>query len=250
MAGHSKFKNIMHRKSAQDAKRSKNFGKIIREIMVAIKTGTNDVEFNPRLRTAISSAKAANLPKDKIENAIKKASSSQDDTNFEEIRYEAYAPGGVALIIEAVTDNRNRTASDVKSSISKHGGNIAEPGSVIYMFDKVGFIEYNESEISESDMLDAAIESGADECISDDGNHEIYCDPTNFHEVNSIISKKVGDPSEARLYWKPKNIITITNVDQAEKLLKLVETLEDNDDVQSVNGNYQIDDSIADKIKI
>jgi YebC/PmpR family DNA-binding regulatory protein len=250
MAGHSKFKNIMHRKSAQDAKRSKNFGKLIREIMVAIKTGTSDVEFNPRLRTAISSAKAANLPKDKIENAIKKASSSQDDTNFEEIRYEAYAPGGVALIIEALTDNRNRTASDVKSSISKHGGNIAEPGSVIYMFDKFGFIEYHDSSVSEGDMLDAAIEAGADECISDDGNHEIYCDPTNFNEVNDLMSQKVGDPSAACLHWKPKNLVIITDVEQAEKLLKLVEVLEDNDDVQSVSGNYQIDDSIADKIKV
>ncbi|MCH9754152.1 MAG: YebC/PmpR family DNA-binding transcriptional regulator [Alphaproteobacteria bacterium] len=250
MAGHSKFKNIQHRKSAQDAKRSKNFGKLIREIMVAIKTGTSDVDFNPRLRTAIASAKAANLPKDKIENAIKKASSSQDDTNFEEVRYEAYAPGGVALIIEALTDNRNRTASDVKSTISKQGGNIAEPGSVIYMFDKMGFMEYHDSKIPEAEMLDAAIEAGADDCVSVDDNHEIYCDPSSFHEVNDSLSKKVGEASSARLYWKAKNMVVITNLEQAEKLLKLIEAVEDNDDVQSVSGNYQIDDSIADKIKV
>lgn len=250
MAGHSKFKNIQHRKGAQDAKRSKNFGKLIREIMVAVKTGTPDVNFNPRLRTAIASAKAANLPKDKIENALKKASSSQDDQNFEEIRYEAYAPGGVALIIDALTDNRNRSASDIKTIVNKNGGNMAEVGSVIYMFDRVGLVEFHDSEISEDEMLDAAITAGADECITEEKSHEIYCNPDSFHEVSEFLRNKFGEPSVARLQWKPKNIVEIEDVEKAEKLLKLVDLLEDNDDVQSVSGNYEISDSIADKIKL
>lgn len=250
MAGHSKFKNIMHRKGAQDAKKSKHFGKLVREIMVAVKSGNPDIAFNPRLRTAIAAAKAFNLPKDRIDNAISKASSSNDDQNFEEIRYEAYAPGGVALIIEALTDNRNRTASDVKSTITKHGGAIAEPGSVSYMFDRVGLIEFHDSKISDEAMLEAAIEAGANECISEDGNHEIYCDSDALHEVNDFLSKKFGDPNAAAMHWKPKNIVELTDIEKTEKLLKLIDALEEFDDVQSVCGNYQVSDSIADKIKI
>jgi len=250
MAGHSKFKNIMHRKGAQDAKKSKNFGKLIREIMVAVKSGNADIAFNPRLRTAIAAAKAVNLPKDRIDNAINKASSSHDDQNFEEIKYEAYAPGGVALIIEALTDNRNRTASDVKSTITKNGGAIAEPGSVIYMFDRTGLIEFHNSKITDEVMLEAAIEAGANECISEEGNHEIYCDPDALHQVNDFLSKKFGDSSSATMHWKPKNIVELTDIEKTEKLLKLIEALEEFDDVQSVCGNYQVSDSIVDKIKI
>ncbi len=250
MAGHSKFKNIQHRKGAQDAKRAKNFGKLIREIMVAVKTGTSDIEFNPRLRTAIASAKAANLPKDKIENALNKASSSQDDQSFDEIRYEAYAPGGVALIIDVLTDNRNRSASDVKTIVNKNGGNMAESGSVIYMFDRMGLIEFYDSETSEDDMLDAAVTAGADECVTEEKNHEIYCNPDNFHEVSEFLRKKISEPDVARLGWKPKNVVEVEDVEKAEKLLKLVDLLEDNDDVQSVSGNYKIANSIADKIKL
>jgi len=250
MAGHSKFKNIMHRKGAQDAKKSKNFGKLIREITVAIKSGNADIAFNPRLRTAIATAKAANLPKDRIDNAIKKASSSHDDEHFEDIKYEAYAPGGVALIVEALTDNRNRTASDVKSTITKNGGTIAEPGSVIYMFDRMGLVEFHDTKVSEEDMLEAAIEAGASECISYEGNHEIYCDPESLHEVNEFLSKKFGDSNSAQMHWKPKNIVELTDIEKTEKLLKLIDALEDFDDVQSVCGNYQISDSIVDKIKI
>jgi YebC/PmpR family DNA-binding regulatory protein len=250
MAGHSQFKNIMHRKNAQDSKRSKHFSKLAREITVAAKTGNIDINFNPRLRTAISAARAANMPKDKIENAIKKATSSNDDTNFEEVRYEAYAPGGAALIIETLTDNRNRTASDVKTIISKHGGNPAEPGSVSYMFDRVGLTEYHDSKISEDEMLEIVIEAGADECVSNEGSHEIYCNPNRFNDVNEFMTNKLGAPNVAKLHWKPQNIIEIDDVEKAEKLLKLVEALEDNDDVQSVCGNYEISDRIADKIKI
>jgi len=250
MAGHSQFKNIMHRKGAQDAKRSKHFSKLSREITVAVKTGGPDINFNPRLRTAITAARTANLPKDKIDNAIKKASSPTDDENFEEIRYEAYAQGGAALIIDALTDNRNRTASDVKTIISKNGGTPAEPGSVIYMFDRVGLIEFHDSNLSEEQMLEIAIEAGADECISDGNHHEIYCSPNKFNEVNEFITHKIGEPSVAKLYWKPQNITEINDVEKAEKLLKLIDALEDNDDVQAVCGNYEIADSIADKIKI
>jgi len=250
MAGHSQFKNIMHRKGAQDAKRSRHFSKLAREITVAAKTGNVDISFNPRLRTAIAAARAANMPKDKIENAIKKATSTGEDQNFEEVRYVAYAPGGAALIIDTLTDNRNRTASDVKTIISKSGGNPAEPGSVSYMFDRVGLIEYHDSKVSEEEMLELAIEAGADECVSNDGNHEIYCDPTSFNEVNEFMIKKIGAPSVAKLHWKPQNLIEIDDVEKAEKLLKLIDALEDNDDVQSVCGNYEISDTIADKIRI
>ena len=250
MAGHSQFKNIMHRKGAQDAKRSKNFGKLIREITVAVKSGAPDINFNPRLRTAISAARAANLPKDKIDNAINKASSTHDDQNFDEVRYEAYTPGGTALIIDALTDNRNRTSSDVKALINKNGGNMAEPGSVIYMFDRVGLIEFHNSKISEEAMLEIAIEAGADECISENGNHEIYCDPNMLNEVNEFVTGKAGEPNITKLHWKPKNTVEVQDIERAEKLLKLIDALEDHDDIQSVCGNYEISDSIADKIKI
>jgi len=250
MAGHSQFKNIMHRKNAQDAKRSKHFSKLAREITVAAKTGNIDINFNPRLRTAIAAARAANMPKDKIENAIKKATSSTEDANFEEVRYEAYAPGGAALIIDTLTDNRNRTASDIKTIISKNGGSSAEPGSVSYMFDRVGLIEYHDSKISEDEMLEIAIEAGANECVFHDRNHEIYCDPNSFNEVNEFMTNKIGGPNVAKLYWKPKNMVELSDIEKAEKLLKLVEALEDNDDVQYVCGNYEISDTIADKIKI
>jgi len=248
MAGHSKFKNIMHRKGAQDAKRAKKFTKLIREITTATKLGQPDPEFNPRLRAAIATARAENLPKDRIDNAIKKAASSQDGENFEEVRYECYAFGGAALIIDGLTDNRNRTVSDVKAMINKSGATVAEPGSVVFMFDRVGVIAYNKPEIKEDEMLELAIEAGASECESEGGMHEIYTSPDDFNEVRNFLEQKIGEASEMRLGWKPKNIILIDDVEVAEKILALVENLEDNDDVQYVTGNYQFSEKVISKI--
>lgn len=240
MAGHSQFKNIMHRKGAQDAKRAKQFTKLVREIVVAVKSGGPDPEFNAKLRTAISTAKAANLPKDRIENAIKKGSSAGDTENFEEIRYECYASGGVALIIDALTDNRNRTSSDIKAILNKYGATMAEPGSVLYMFDRVGFLEFHDEKLTSEQVFEIAIEAGAEDCESDSGIHSIYCKPDDFNDVKEFLCKKLGDPTEAKLFWKPKNVIYIKDAEQAEKLMKFIDLLEDNDDVQYVCGNYVI----------
>ncbi len=251
MAGHSKFKNIMHRKGAQDAKKAKQFAKIVKEIVVAVKSGgSDDPEFNPRLRTAIAAGKAANLPKDRIENAIKKASSTQEGDNFEEVRYECYAPGGVALIIDALTDNRNRTAGEVKAALSKYNATLAEPGSVLYMFKRVGLVEFVDTKIDAETLMETAIDAGAEDCLSEDDAHEVYCDPDDFNNVRETLTNKFGDPASASLIWKPENTIDIENIEQAESLLKLIDILEDNDDVQSVSGNYKISDQIAEKINI
>lgn len=246
MAGHSQFKNIMHRKGAQDAKRAKQFTKLVREIVVAVKGGGPDPEFNAKLRTAISTAKAANLPKDRIENAIKKGSSASDTENFEEIRYECYASGGVALIIDVLTDNRNRASSDIKAVLNKYAVTMAEPGSVLYMFDRVGFLEFHDEKLAPEKVFETAIEAGAEDCESSDGVHSIYCKTDDFNDVKEFLSKKLGEPTEAKLFWKPKNTVEINDVEQAEKLLKFIDLLEDNDDVQYVCGNYRI----SDKIKI
>lgn len=242
MAGHSKFKNIMHRKGAQDAKRAKNFTKLVKEITVAVKSGGEDIEFNPRLRTAIAAAKAQNLPKDRIDAAIKKATNPQQGDNFEEIRYECYAPGGVALVVETVTDNRNRTAGEVKAILTKAGGSLAEPGSVLYMFDHVGEIFFKASASSADAMLDSAIESGAEDCESTDEGHVIVCRSDDFHEVRSNLSKKYGEPEYAKITWKPQNVIEISNDDHKERLIKIIDLLEDNDDVQDVYTNSNIDE--------
>ncbi|MEQ9115208.1 MAG: YebC/PmpR family DNA-binding transcriptional regulator [Rickettsiales bacterium] len=247
MAGHSKFKNIMHRKGAQDAKRAKKFTKLIREITTATKLGQPDPEFNPRLRAAITNAKAENLPKDRIDNAIKKAAASQDGDNFEEVRYECYAFGGAALIIDGLTDNRNRTVSDVKTIINKAGASIAEPGSVIFMFDRVGIIIYSKLEIDEEDMLEVAIEAGARECESDDGEHVIYASANDFNDVRTFLEKKFGEPNESRLSWKEKNPVEISDLETAEKILHLIEHLEDNDDVQYVTGNHKFSKELIKK---
>ncbi|MBP9792168.1 MAG: YebC/PmpR family DNA-binding transcriptional regulator [Rickettsiales bacterium] len=246
MAGHSKFKNIMHRKGAQDAKRAKNFTKLVKEITVAVKSCGEDIEFNPRLRTAIATAKVQNLPKDRIEAAIKKAANPQQGDNFEEIRYECYAPGGVALVVETVTDNRNRTAGEVKAILSKAGGNLAEPGSVLYMFDHVGEIFFKASAASADTMLDSAIESGAEDCESTEEGHVIVCKSDDFHEVRNNLSKKYGEPEYAKITWKPQTVIEISSDEHKEKLMKIIDMLEDNDDVQDVYTNSNIDE-ISDK---
>ncbi len=243
MAGHSKFKNIMHRKGAQDAKRAKKFTKLIREITTAARLGQPDPEFNPRLRAAIITARAENLPKDRIDNAIKKGSSSQDGDNFEEITYECYAFGGAALIIDCLTDNRNRTASDVKSIINKAGATVAEPGSVMFMFDRVGYVLYK-NDLNPDKMFELAVEAGAEECDSDENTHEIYSSVDGLNAVRDALEKEIGPANESKLSWKAKNIVEISDKETAEKLLRLIDLLEDNDDVQQVSGNFEISEEV------
>jgi len=241
MAGHSQFANIKHRKGAQDAKKAKRFTKILREITVSAKSGQPDPEFNPRLRNAIIEARTNNMPKDRIEAAIKKVISGNAGENFEEIRYEGYAAGGVAIVVEALTDNRNRTASEVRSIFTKGGGVLGETNSVAFMFDHVGLIKFPSKIASSEEVFEAAIEAGADDIESDDECHYIFTATTNFSAVRDKLIAKYGDPLGAKLEWKAKNVTEIDDFEQAQKLLKMIDALEDCDDVQYVAGNYAID---------
>lgn len=245
MAGHSKFKNIMHRKGAQDAKRAKKFTRLIKELAVAARGGT-DPDANPRLRTALSAARAANMPKDNIERILKKAEGGDGD-NYDEIRYEGYGPGGVALIVEALTDNRNRTASEVRATFSKYGGNLGETGSVSFMFDRVGQILYPADAADADAMFEAALEAGADNAESDDQQHEVLTGIEDFNAVRESLEGQFGAPEEAGLTWKAQNG-TPVNEDQAATLMKLLNALDDLDDVQSVSSNFDIDDEIMAKL--
>lgn len=247
MAGHSQFANIKHRKGAQDAKKAKLFTKLQREITVSAKTGQPDPEFNARLRNAIIAARTNNMPKDRIEGAIKRATTAGEGDNFEEIRYEGYGPNGVAIIVQALTDNRNRTAGEVRSIFTKAGGNLGESGSVSFMFDHVGLIEYEAKTASDEAMFEAALEAGADDVVSNKDYHVVTCSTENFSTVRDALITKFGDPVSAKLDWKPK-VTTELDLETAQKILKLVDTLEDNDDVQLVAGNYIIPDSIAEKL--
>jgi len=246
MAGHSQFKNIMHRKGKQDAVRSKLFSKLAREVTVAAKLGMPDPALNPRLRAAVLAARAENMPKDNIDRAIKKAVGGDDET-YDEIRYEGYGPGGVAVIVEALTDNRNRTASEVRSYFTKSGGALAETGAVSFMFDHVGVVEFAPEKASADDMLEAAIEAGADDVISSEDGHEVVCSVENLHEVGRALEAKFGDPRKSGLVWKPQNTIAVDD-EVAEKLLRLVDNLEDNDDVQKVYANFEISDALMAKM--
>ncbi|GLH81662.1 putative transcriptional regulatory protein [Bradyrhizobium sp. SSBR45G] len=246
MAGHSQFKNIMHRKGRQDAMKSKLFGKLAREITVSAKLGTPDPAMNPRLRAAVVAARAENMPKDNIERAIKKALGGEGD-NYDEIRYEGYGPGGVAVIVEALTDNRNRAASDIRSYFTKSGGNLGETGSVSFMFDRVGIIEYDRSVASDDAVLDAAIEAGADDVISGEGGHEVYAAPESLREVAKNLEAKFGEPRKAALTWKPQNTVAVDD-ETAEKLLKLMDLLNEHDDVQNVYANFEISDALMAKM--
>jgi YebC/PmpR family DNA-binding regulatory protein len=246
MAGHSQFKNIMHRKGAQDAKRAKMFTKLLREVMVAAKFG-DDPESNPRLRTAMYAARSANVPKDRIAGAVNKASNPAEGENFEEIRYEGYGTAGVAIIVEALTDNRNRTASEVRSSFTKYGGNLGESGSVSFMFTKVGSIVYPASAGSTDAFFEATIESGANDCQSDEYQHEVYCNPDDLNSVRDFFEAKFGTPEAANLTWKP-NTLQMLNVEEGERLLKMLDALEDCDDVQNVIGNFQLPDELLHKL--
>lgn len=246
MAGHSQFKNIMHRKNAQDAKRAKLFTKILREVTVAAKSNP-DSEHNPRLRAAMIAARTANIPKDRIQTAVAKATNAADNANYEEIRYEGYGPGGIALIVEALTDNRNRTASEVRAAFTKFGGQLGETGSVSFMFKRVGAIIYPISTGSSDAFLEAAIEAGGNDCFSKEDYHEIICEPESLHEVREILEKKFGTPESAVMTWKPNTIQAVEN-EVGEKLLKLIDTLEDCDDVQNVVGNYELTQELADRL--
>jgi len=242
MAGHSQFKNIMHRKGRQDAVRSRLFSKLAREITVSAKLGLPDPDMNPRLRAAILAARAENMPKDNIERAIKKAQGG-DGENYDEIRYEGYGPGGVAVIAEVLTDNRNRTASDIRSVFAKSGGNLAETGAVSFMFDHVGVIEFDPSVASADDVLEAAIEAGADDAVSSERGHEIIVGSDRAREVARALEAKFGEPRKTALVWKPRNTLAVDD-EQGERLLKLIEALEDHDDVQNVYANFEISEAL------
>ncbi len=246
MAGHSKFKNIMHRKGAQDKKRSAQFSKLSREITVAAKMGTPDPDMNPRLRLAVNNAKALSMPKDNIQRAIDKASANEGD-DYEEIRYEGYGPGGVALIVEALTDNRNRTATNVRTAFAKNGGNLGASGSVSHGFERKGLIEYPAKAGDEDKVLEAAIDAGADDVESGADGHSIWTDMESLHEVAGGLEKALGAPEAVKLAWKPNLTVEVAEGD-AGTLFKLVDTLEDDDDVQTVWGNYEVSDEILEKL--
>jgi YebC/PmpR family DNA-binding regulatory protein len=246
MAGHSQFKNIMHKKGRQDAIRSKLFSKLAREITVAAKMGLPDPAMNARLRAAIIAARAENMPKDNIERAIKKASGADAET-YDEVRYEGYAPGGVAVIVEALTDNRNRTAGEVRSYFTKAGGSLAETGAVSFMFDRLGSIEFERKVASEDAMMEAALEAGAEDVSTSDDGHEIITTLESLRDVAQALEQKFGEPRKAVLVWRPQNTISVDD-EAGEKILKLVGALEDNDDVQNVYANFEVSDALVAKM--
>ncbi len=238
MAGHSQFKNIMYLKGAQDSKRAKAFTKVIRELTVAAQSGP-DPAANAKLRTAITAAKAVNMPKDTMERAIKRGAGGGDDTNFDEIRYEGYGPGGVAIIVEALTDNRNRTVAEIRTAFTKHGGSLGEPNSVSFMFDHVGSVSYPADTASADEVFEAALEVGADDVVTTETGHEILCAPDNFGALAEALEEKFGSPESAGLVWRPQTGVSVAD-DKAEAVLNLLEALDDNDDVRSVAANFEI----------
>jgi YebC/PmpR family DNA-binding regulatory protein len=246
MAGHSQFKNIMHRKGRQDAKRARTFTRLVREVQVAARAGLPDPASNPRLRAALQAARAANVPKDNIERAIRRGSGGEGES-FEEVRYEGYGPGGVALIVETLTDNRNRTAAEVRAAFAKLGGSLGETGSVSYQFDRVGEIVYPAEAADPDVMLEAAIEAGAEDCRSDESGHEIICAPDDLAAVRDALEARLGPPAAARLGWRPQAIVPVAD-DQAETLFRLLETLDDSDDVQRVIANFEVDDAVLERL--
>ncbi len=246
MAGHSKYKNIMHRKGAQDKKRSAQFSKLSREITVAAKMGMPDPDFNPRLRAAVNAAKAQSVPKDNIQRAIDKASKG-DGENYEEVRYEGYGPGGVALIVEALTDNRNRTATNVRTAFAKNGGNLGASGAVSHGFERLGLIEYGAGAGDENSVLEAAIEAGADDVESDEDGHAIWTSIDTLHPVARELEKTLGEAAAVKLAWKPGLKVDLGEGDAAT-LFKLIDVLDEDDDVQTVWGNYEVSDAVMEKL--
>jgi YebC/PmpR family DNA-binding regulatory protein len=247
MAGHSQFKNIMYRKGAQDKKRGKIFTKLIRELTTAARSGLPDPASNPRLRAAVLAARQANMPKDTVERAIKRGSGGDAAEAYEEIRYEGYGPGGVAVIVEALTDNRNRTASEVRAAFAKAGGALGETNSVSFMFERVGEIIYPASAASADDMLEAAIEAGAQDVESDNDGHVVISAPEDFNSVRDGLEAKFGPVDSARLLWRPKTTSAIDE-ETAATLLKLIDTLEDSDDVQNVYANFEVGEEVLQRL--
>lgn len=246
MAGHSQFKNIMHRKGRQDAVRSKMFSKLAREITVAAKMGMPDPAMNPRLRLAIQNAKSQSMPKDNIERAIKKAQGGEGD-NYEEVRYEGYGPAGVAVIVEALTDNRNRTASNVRAAFTKSGGSLGESGSVAFMFDRVGEIAYKPEAGDADAVMEAAIECGAEDINSDDHGHTILCSFEDLGDVSKALEEVLGEAESVKAVWKPQ-MSTQVDEEKAESVLRLIGVLDDDDDVQNVYANFEVDDETMAKL--
>jgi YebC/PmpR family DNA-binding regulatory protein len=242
MAGHSQFKNIMHRKGAQDKKRAKIFTKIIRELTTAARTGLPDPAANPRLRAAVVAARSANMPKDTVDRAIKRGSGGDDGDAFEEVRYEGYGPGGVAIIVEALTDNRNRTASDVRAAFTKSGGNLGETNSVSFMFDRLGQVSYPAGTATADAMFEAALEAGAENVESGEEEHVVTCAPDDLTQMREALEARFGAPTSAKLGWRPKSNAPVEG-DAASALFKLLETLEDSDDVQTVYANFEVSDA-------
>jgi YebC/PmpR family DNA-binding regulatory protein len=246
MAGHSKFKNIMHRKGAQDKKRAAAFSKLSREITVAAKSGLPDPAMNARLRAAVLTARAGGMPKDNIERAINNASKG-DGANYEEIRYEGFGPGGVSLIIEALTDNRNRTATNVKTAVSKNGGNLGAPGAVSHAFDRLGLISYPAKAGDADAVFEAALEAGAEDVSSDEDGHQIWTSVETLHEVGKALESAIGEGEGAKLAWRPQTMVTVGEGDAA-LLMKLLDALDEDDDVQTVWGNYDVPDEVMEKL--
>lgn len=247
MAGHSQFKNIMYRKGAQDAKRAKMFAKIAREIFVSVRGGLADPNSNPRLRAALATARAANMPKDNIDRAIKKALGGDDTSQYEEVRYEGFGPGGTALIVEGLTDNRNRTVSDVRTAFTKYGGSLGENGSVSFMFERIGLIRYPLTVGSYDDVFEVVVEAGAENLETEDNAFEITSTVDSFGMVRDYLGQKYGDPLEAKVIWRPTTMASCDE-DSAQSLLKLIDVLEDNDDVQNVYSNGDISEDVLKKL--
>jgi len=247
MSGHSKWATIKHKKGAADAKRGRLFTKLIKEITMAARLGGGDPGGNPRLRKAIDDAKAVNMPAENIKRGIQRGTGELPGVSYEEVSYEGYGPGGVAVIVEALTDNRNRTAGEVRAIFSKNGGNLAETGAVSFMFSHVGVVEYDTKVASADQMLEAAIEAGAEDVVSNDDGHQIITTPDTLNDVARALEAKFGEPRKSSMLWKPQNTISLDD-ESGEKVLKLIETLDDSDDVQNVYANFEVSDALVQKM--
>jgi YebC/PmpR family DNA-binding regulatory protein len=243
MAGHSHSKNIIHRKGAQDARRARQFAKIIREITVSAKMGLPDPASNPRLRSAVAEARVMNMPKDTIDRAIRKATDSGVGADYVEVRYEGRGPSGVAIIVEALTDNRNRTASDIRTAFNKHGGTLSETNTVAFLFNRVGIVRYGPKAATADAMLECAIDAGAEDVASDEDGHAVTCAPDDLFAVRDTLAARFGEPETAKLDWQPTMDVTL-DADGAASVMKLLDALEDNDDVQTVYANYDIPEDV------
>ena len=249
MAGHSQFKNIMHRKGAQDARRARQFAKVIREITVAARAGLPEAASNPRLRAAVLAAQRVNMPKDTVERAIKKAAGAAQGDDYVEVRYEGYGPAGVAVIVEALTDNRNRTASDLRTAFNKHGGAMGETNSVSFMFQRLGAVRYPLAAASADAMLEAAVDAGADDATQDEDGHEVLCGPESLFSVRDALEARFGPAEQAKLEWRPQTVV-ILDEERAAAVLRLIDALDESDDVQTVFANFDIPDAVMQNLSL